>query len=1134
MPRTRSLAELGDLFAALRLSGVPVGPREVDRLRQVFALAPSLDRQELHSLLSALLVKTPAQRQMFAALFADWCPEREADWPAEVEQTPPPLPEPEPEPAPPLAPDSLPAPAPRSSARRRLPLPVWLLLSGVALLACLLWVVRPRPVLVTPPPEPEEVSVPLPPAPASQPADLPATPVERVWFWQAHVKPFTVPRRLTARELAVLGGLPVALALLVGARYGYRFRDLTPLPPAGGYGWQPLPPPGRDDTALLSAPERRQLVWQIDHFLADEVTRRLDLPRTVAATAGAAGFVQLHFQPAVYDRGIWFWLDRQLEPSTPRAVVQELLHTLQAAGLQAQQGLFTDVPERVDWPTQPGYRPEHEEGHGRQAVVAILTDGAGLSQRLQHPLSRVATERLLRALQHWPRLCFVDCAAAGAHLQAVLAPYRLETIALEALPRWLGGLVGQAPVVARQALQGEARAWAAAVALGARQVDAASAQTLRVALGLEVSPWQSERVLQAGQDPEQCRRHINWLLGCEPPGADGLPTPDSLAGRALDWWQQRYRQAAAQRQAQENPLLPWRNTLASQRWQVEQAVLRLYRDPRGAAEALTRLANATLREEIRERLGRFAAAERAAGGRQEQQVIYLPWRLEQQSVLTRYRLRRLGFAGALDQQEAVTLQGSPRLLLAVAMLVTLGLTAWGQALYHWLRPEVPRLLVQRGAYEHPAFAAQTLYVPEPLVSGAYRVTLGSARHTVTLADVPAGAVIPVDWQWQAEPNAIALHGNTVLRAGRLAQPIRACSRDWPQRALVVIAAAFEQEVARQLAIRLLDTGSADQVLLGEHWQEALPEWLGHSQALNQQTQVLVVLPRAAEAERAVSRLRTHPGPWAVVVSEDFPGVARAFDFAETRAVGQVIAPWRVHRVQGQVLLSGGPERKDEAGIAWVHVCPGTFTMGTLAGEDKMADDDETLSEPRIVVLSGFHMTETEITRTQYGESGNTPKVEINWAEARVFCQKPAINGDLPTEAQWEYAARGGSRFPWSFGDDERLLQNYAWFGEGLFGKVHEIHQKQPNPLGLYDMHGNAWEWVQDWYNDYSAGTFVDPSGPDVGRCSFSEDKCRVLRGGSFGNSPASLRSAIRVRDLPENRGRVVGFRCVRVPPALAP
>ena len=111
---------------------------------------------------------------------------------------------------------------------------------------------------------------------------------------------------------------------------------------------------------------------------------------------------------------------------------------------------------------------------------------------------------------------------------------------------------------------------------------------------------------------------------------------------------------------------------------------------------------------------------------------------------------------------------------------------------------------------------------ERTLGGTYHVTLGSAREMQMVSNVPEGAEIPVQWMWQAEPNATVIpDSNTVLlRAGRLAQPIRPCSQHWPQRSLVVIAASYQEDVkARQLAIRLLDTGSADQVLIGTDWEQ---------------------------------------------------------------------------------------------------------------------------------------------------------------------------------------------------------------------------------------------------------------------------------------------------------------------------
>lgn len=194
-------------------------------------------------------------------------------------------------------------------------------------------------------------------------------------------------------------------------------------------------------------------------------------------------------------------------------------------------------------------------------------------------------------------------------------------------------------------------------------------------------------------------------------------------------------------------------------------------------------------------------------------------------------------------------------------------------------------------------------------------------------------------------------------------------------------------------------------------------------------------------------------------------------------------------------------------------------MGRLPGEDEAVlqeaaqeyrqwAENEVVTSPRTVVLSGFQMAATETTRQQAGETGTEPVVDVTWDQARAACQR--LGGVLPTEAQWEYTARGGSRWPWSFGGDAALLPRYAWFGEDFVkGGVHPVQQKLPNPLGLYDMHGNAWELVHDWYGAYDAGVVVDPLGPLSG-----QRRVAALRTLSDMGLSAKERIIFRVRPNP--------------------
>jgi formylglycine-generating enzyme required for sulfatase activity len=230
------------------------------------------------------------------------------------------------------------------------------------------------------------------------------------------------------------------------------------------------------------------------------------------------------------------------------------------------------------------------------------------------------------------------------------------------------------------------------------------------------------------------------------------------------------------------------------------------------------------------------------------------------------------------------------------------------------------------------------------------------------------------------------------------------------------------------------------------------------------------------------------------------------------------------------------DSKNFAGIKFIFIQSGCFQMGN----DKPATDRTVGEKPshRVCIEKPFYMGETEVTQKQWQDvmdkNPSKNKVEdkpvdrVSWNDAQEFIQKlNAKEGGnffrLPTEAEWEYAARAGSDDDFSFGDNESSLATYAWFGNlGYKGSPHEVAQKEPNKLGLYDMHGNVWEWVQDWYDGtyYSNSPANNPQGPETG-------KYRVYRGGSYIGKATNLRSAVRFSALPVTRTHDLGFRLVR-------
>jgi formylglycine-generating enzyme required for sulfatase activity len=209
---------------------------------------------------------------------------------------------------------------------------------------------------------------------------------------------------------------------------------------------------------------------------------------------------------------------------------------------------------------------------------------------------------------------------------------------------------------------------------------------------------------------------------------------------------------------------------------------------------------------------------------------------------------------------------------------------------------------------------------------------------------------------------------------------------------------------------------------------------------------------------------------------------------------------------------------------------GKFSMGSEKGYDNEKPVHEVMVKP-------FNIGRTEVTQEQWravmgslpdvGFKGDQRPVEsITWFEAREFCRKltemTGYNFRLPTEAEWEYAARGGTTTEYSFGDDESKLGQYAWFGGNSKNQTHQVATRLRNPFGLFDMHGNVWEWVEDHWHENYEGAPTDGSAWLTG----DNNARRVLRGGSWDNDDG-LRSADRSYGFnPVNRVSFYGFRVV--------
>ena len=237
-------------------------------------------------------------------------------------------------------------------------------------------------------------------------------------------------------------------------------------------------------------------------------------------------------------------------------------------------------------------------------------------------------------------------------------------------------------------------------------------------------------------------------------------------------------------------------------------------------------------------------------------------------------------------------------------------------------------------------------------------------------------------------------------------------------------------------------------------------------------------------------------------------------------------------------------------MAFKEIPAGTFTMGGSTGAWRGRQDGE--HQHKVTITKPFYMQTTEVTQGQWKrlmasepwkgkqyvkEGANYAATYVSWNDAVAYCKKLSEKESktyrLPTEAEWEYACRAGTKTAWSFGDDENKLGDYAWHkgNSNTLGwpTPQQVGLKKPNPWGLYDMHGNVWEWCHDFYGHYPLTVAKDPQG------ALSPTTHHVARGDStvhtsWLSNPRSTRSAARTFATPlwqYHFKHALGFRVVR-------
>ena len=242
-----------------------------------------------------------------------------------------------------------------------------------------------------------------------------------------------------------------------------------------------------------------------------------------------------------------------------------------------------------------------------------------------------------------------------------------------------------------------------------------------------------------------------------------------------------------------------------------------------------------------------------------------------------------------------------------------------------------------------------------------------------------------------------------------------------------------------------------------------------------------------------------------------------------------------------LLLAQPPkELTNSIGIKLVLISKGTFMMGSPESEEGRRENE---SQHEVTISNDYYLGAYEVTQTQYqtvtgnnpscyqgalvgNQNADLPVENVSLDDAVEFCNKLSELPEekkagrvyrLPTEAQWEYACRAGSKTIYSFDDEEGLLPEYGWFKRNSSQRTHTVGLLEPNAWGLYDMHGNVWEWCSDWYGEYPKRAVSDPTGPTMGTD-------RVNRGGCWLYLAANCRSASRNWAKSSYQDGLLGFR----------
>jgi formylglycine-generating enzyme required for sulfatase activity len=1151
MTANESQVNLEQLLSLLRAQGLAVGAGEYQRLARIFKTQPELSNSAFRELLCTVLAKDNAQRQQVIDVFNRFVREDNAttsrvsskraekkDKFKVYERT-----------------TSTEAKKKTNHTRA-----LFIGLPTLALLVLLWFFLQ-----VPPPVEPENI-------PSANKTELAERNTDSVDLGKPSQKNKTLIPDLPiwSLESVAVNPRPVIkeflppLALFLGAGLGFLFllaktlkqlrqRDPKPIKYKHTRGYH-TPPVKQAFYQLFTPRDRQVLAWGVGNYLAENQARRIDVDKSVESSA-SQGLPVITYEQQVHEREVWLWQDRQNNNPLQIRILRELKQALKQSNITVKHGFFNGLP----------YRVMDETGELQYQLLGALPEVTPLvlvcmsANNVNRYFNRAPTETELtfQHLKQWPALAVVDCDPRVGSLKKTLSDYQLTYLAASQVSDWLASQ-GQGSLVRPQCHLGDVYRWAGACALAQRHISEGEAYAVHHALGLSCT-WQYSSLRELSLATEEGLNFSDQQAVL----INGLNDNDRKA--ACRFWQQRLTQI--DQLHTKDPQYPdWEKS--SRRYEmieIRRALLDLWDKTDQGIDRLSDLYEEKgLRRAIMQHLAQYACVGSVVTvSDNEKPYIELPFQWQSISAQHQQELLKMGFSG-----EVKTLRLAPDKVSSAALGALAGLVCVGfYFAIHALMDTQPRVITDIDSA-----------IPDGYVEVVHnqQLLVGTAKNQLDRAKVQAvssldaytlqeNTEVALTWSRKIVPAQEILSDEQgeeaqLWRFGTTRNPL---SRDTRIIASLATIQAKPSDLAAQtLAIKLLDSGSADQVLITKQWrkyQTAFKAWSHYPDSENSDKQVQSLFIGKAYQPLIYLKSDTYRD-WNVPNHLVFNGSASemlsTMKTAQSGKQGLEQLSGLGFNIEGEPYLFWPDEITLqpivlEQGIKLVPIPAGQFEMGSNNG-----DDDEkpvhtvTISKP-------FWISETEVTHNQYqgftegfrkliereGLSSRAnlqmdefwnkttvPVTNVDWQDASDYADWLTENNTkgvkcrLPSEAEWEYAARAGSKTKYYWGDEpSRDHANYSGVkGSDIWDRVTApVKSFKPNGWGLYDMSGNVYEWTQDRYHGNYQGA------PDDGSAWESGGRFRVLRGGSWYVASNDVRSA--GRDFSDFGNFNVGFRVVCSP-----